>query len=762
MRLPSWTPCKADPDRFRCQECEIGFVPRCDLRADESLRFYQSQTHALRTRGGLDQKRGAIIASRAWDALRGHSLSVSPGLVLDLLGTSLPATSIGEVQAALRTSELFVETSPAMFRVRPMGGIAWDTTHSRLRLQSGSLIASLLADATPPEPAPQHRLHCRLAGLDLARRFPSREAGLRELEARIDVFADRLLGDLGWSITTAVALATGQIHIRPASGMSADERSQFLQTVSAHTILQSATPAQAGEEWAARRHEAVLGNLRLVASIALSMRTSGAVDWADRFQEGVIGLANAVGKFDPYKGFKFSTYATWWIRQAITRAIADQARTIRIPVHMVETINRLIRVQRTLLQELGREPTIEEIARRMSRDEIVRELREKLQREPTESEVDDREEQGPQTVSPEKVREIMKVSQEPVSLETPIGEEEDSHLGDFIPDLASVAPADAASHQLLKEQVEGVLDSLTPRERRVLQLRFGLEDGRSRTLEEVGRDFNVTRERIRQIEAKALRKLNHPSRSRRLQDWLPEASKAQTVPSSTLAPPVFSAHSDNRAAGIVLALAYAAGDDDHAHRVLATLASSLRWLRHPESRRDLAGHLDRATLAVPQTAAAALALWAPLTAARGRVDEVARAITSALDHTDAATQVSVMAEALARLTERQSPRDVWGASIASAKSRGLRTNDRSLAIVAVGWRRALRILSVGRDGRPETLDHLPGARSDPTTWLVLGATLGALELSNLAQQSVHRDRFRLTADELTRVCASVAAQWSPR
>jgi len=294
-----------------------------------------------------------------------------------------------------------------------------------------------------------------------------------DLESSLDDPVRMYLREIG-----RVPLLTAEEEVRLAQRMERGKAERLKPVSNRRYILD-------GEEAQRRLTEA---NLRLVVSVAKKYIGRG-MNLLDLIQEGNIGLIRAVEKFDYTKGYKFSTYATWWIRQAITRAIADQARTIRIPVHMVETINRLIRISRRLLQDLGREPTSEEIAAQME-------------------------------ITAEKVREIIKVSQEPVSLETPIGEEDDSHLGDFLEDHTALAPADAASHQLLKEQVEDVLDSLTERERKVLQLRFGLDDGRSRTLEEVGKEFHVTRERIRQIEAKALRKLRHPSRSRKLKDYL--------------------------------------------------------------------------------------------------------------------------------------------------------------------------------------------------------------------------------------------------
>jgi RNA polymerase primary sigma factor len=333
---------------------------------------------------------------------------------------------------------------------------------------------------------------------DILEQFPDVEQNLEQVDRLYSVLAEQgveIVEDekAAEPKTKAEVEEEAEATLRAPEGVSIDDPVRmYLKEIGKVPLLTQAQEValaqrmEKGDEEAKRR--LIEANLRLVVSIAKKYVGRGML-FLDLIQEGNLGLIRAVEKFDYRKGFKFSTYATWWIRQAITRALADQARTIRIPVHMVETINKLVRVSRQLLQELGREPNPEEIAEAMG-------------------------------LPVERVREINKIAQEPISLETPIGEEEDSHLGDFIEDHDALAPAEAASFTMLKEQLDGVLETLTPRERKVLKLRFGLDDGRPRTLEEVGREFGVTRERIRQIEAKALRKLRHPSRSKRLKDFI--------------------------------------------------------------------------------------------------------------------------------------------------------------------------------------------------------------------------------------------------
>ncbi len=446
---------------------------------DEAIAAENAEAEAEEEPEEEDESEAAAEAERFALASEGEELGddlASGDELLDVEAAG-PKTGRSGHQAAARglkpPDSLLNVTDIGSVRARP-GSQGFDAL---LRIQDGPMVMDGLATAKRAASTWRGDEEPDVEVMAAAHKWDELHEGfgiiVADLESSLDDPVRMYLREIG-----RVPLLTAEEEIALAKRMERG-RLEFQNPCCNRRIVED------GEEAQRKLTEA---NLRLVVSVAKKYIGRG-MSLLDLIQEGNIGLIRAVEKFDYRKGFKFSTYATWWIRQAITRAIADQARTIRIPVHMVETINRLIRISRRLLQELGREPTSEEIAAEMQ-------------------------------ITPEKVREIIKVSQEPVSLETPIGEEEDSHLGDFIEDHSALAPAEAASHQLLKEQVEVVLGGLSERERKVLQLRFGLDDGRSRTLEEVGREFKVTRERIRQIEAKALRKLRHPSRSRKLKDYL--------------------------------------------------------------------------------------------------------------------------------------------------------------------------------------------------------------------------------------------------
>ena len=503
MRLPSWTPCIADADDFDCSDCDVGWGP-CPLRTDSSRRHFRATRARIRAgRPDLPTYLSALAESEATNLAIRHLFPLPAAMIREGLSRELQeGLTDADLESILLASDHFIQTSPHMFKASGVARSPAEPSHDHdVDLTSGAQLARLAARSSTLSSEDQRRAFKRLAGLKLGASYPSRDTALRAMDRTIDELAQRVLRREGWSIADAQSAALGDAAVTGTAEGEDElkERHQLLSAIQASAMLASRQPQDLDREATALGAALVIANLRLVLSICERIANGRSMELVDVFQEGAVGLLKAMGSFDPFRGFAFSTYATWWIRQAAQRAVADQDRTIRLPVHMVDTVNRLSRVTRELGIKLSREPTMEEIADAMSSI-------------------------GLEAVSPDRVHEVQQYSKDAISLDAQLARsgpaDYASSLGSRLVDRGIESPEDGAIAASAREALQVALSSIAAKERRVLELRFGLADGRARTLEEVGGHFNLTRERIRQIEAKALTRLRHPSRKRPLEGYL--------------------------------------------------------------------------------------------------------------------------------------------------------------------------------------------------------------------------------------------------
>lgn len=560
MRLPRWTPCFANPDDFDCGDCEIGFMAHCALRTDETLRSYHSAMYSERHSGGLNLTEIGRIASVAAAVMGLGDLALPASLIRERMGKVGSDLTDDQVGVAIRSLPSIRESSPGMFQLAGRIETA-ENSHDEAPIRSGSEIARNVVASLPPGHAAQARLFRRLAGVRLGVTFSGSPEGLVQLDEMIGDLADVVLPEERWTISDALSFATGSRVLAVSRRGTSPDRTAFLTALSAHELLQRMSIDELWVEHDRLTAQALVDNQRLTASIALGYCVGGFPGFADLFQVGMIGLHRAVERFDPYRGFAFSTFASPWIRQGISRTIADSSRTIRLPVHMVESLNRVMRAAAMINEENGgRNPTFSAIAERIDREAVRREFVRDHGREPSVAELAD----GVERVAPRhtasRVREILDAEQHLASLDVQLRDAFDDPAAEpadpmevdqplfrraTLVDPKSMSTVDLVERLELRYEARAVLEELTPRERQVLELRTGLNDDRVRTLEEIGREFSLTRERIRQIEAKAIKKLKHPSRAHRLrsyrqvtrrpaprpsgaQDWAPESSSERS------------------------------------------------------------------------------------------------------------------------------------------------------------------------------------------------------------------------------------------